>query len=249
MRAVAESLGDCELSFVGRSAIDVARAQAQQAAYARALEALGCRIEWLPPLAAHPDGVFVEDTAVVVDEVAVVTRPGAASRRGEVESTAATLARHRPVSRITEPATIEGGDVLRIGRQLYVGASARSNAAGVAQLGAALAPFGYSVRGVQMHDCLHLKSAATFIAPGTLLANPAWVDPAVFGCARVIEVAPEEPFGANTLTLGGTTLVSADYPATRRRLEHAGIPTQVLEVGELHKAEAALTCLSILLAG
>ena len=249
MRAVAESLGDCELSFVGRSAIDVARAQAQQAAYARALEALGCRIEWLPPLAAHPDGVFVEDTAVVVDEVAVVTRPGAASRRGEVESAAAALARHRPVSRITEPATIEGGDVLRIGRQLYVGGSARSNAAGVAQLGAALAPFGYSVRGVQMHDCLHLKSAATFIAPGTLLANPAWVDPAAFGCARVIEVAPEEPFGANTLTLGGTTLVSADYPATRRRLEQAGIPTQVLEVGELHKAEAALTCLSILLAG
>ncbi|MBS0581129.1 MAG: dimethylargininase [Proteobacteria bacterium] len=247
MRTVAESLGDCELSFLGRSPIDVPRARAQQAAYARALGALGCHIEWLPPLSSHPDGVFVEDTAVVVDEVAVITRPGAASRRGEVESTAVVLAGHRPVVRIRGPATIEGGDVLRVGRQFYVGASARSNAAGVAQLGAALAPHGYSVQAVAMRDCLHLKSAATFIAPGTLLANPAWVDPAVFGCERVIEVAPEEPFGANTLTLGGVSLVSADYPATRRRLEQAGIATQVLEVGELHKAEAALTCLSIIL--
>ncbi len=246
MRAVAASLGHCELSFVGRSQIDVARAQAQHGAYAAALTSLGCTLEWLPPLAAHPDGVFVEDTAVVVPELAVLTRPGAASRRGEVDSTATALAAHLPVRRVTEPATIEGGDVLRIGRRLYVGASARSNAQGVEQLRQALAPFGYSVAAVAMHDCLHLKSAATFIAPDTLLSNPAWADPAQFGCARVITVAPEEPFGANTLTVGGVTLVSADYPRTRELLENAGIATRELDVSELHKAEAALTCLSIM---
>jgi dimethylargininase len=179
--------------------------------------------------------------------VAVITRPGAASRRGEVDSAASALAQHLPLCRITEPATIEGGDVLRIGRSLYVGASRRSNAPGAAQLAAALAPFGYTVRTVAMRDCLHLKSAATFIAPDTVLANPAWVDPAEFGCARVITVAAGEPFGANTLTVGGVTLVSADNPETRQLLERAGITTRELDVSELHKAEAALTCLSIMI--
>lgn len=245
MRPVADSLGDCELSYVGRTRIDVARARAQHAGYASALTALGCQLEWLAALPEHPDGVFVEDTAVVVPEVAVITRPGAASRRGEVDSTAAALARHLSVTRITEPATIEGGDVLRIGRRLFVGGSARSNAQGVAQLAEALAPFGYTVRAVAMRDCLHLKSAATFIAPDTVLANPDWVDPAEFGCARVIGVAREEPFGANTLTVGGVTLVSTEYPRTQRLLERAGVETRALDISELHKAEASLTCLSV----
>ncbi len=247
MRAVAPSLGRCELSFLERSEIDIPRAQAQHAAYAAALTSLGCQLQWLAPLPEQPDGVFVEDTAVVVPEVAVSTRPGAASRRGEVESSAAALAAHLPLRQISAPATLEGGDVLRIGRNLYVGASRRSNAQGVAQLAQALAPFGYRVRAVAMRDCLHLKSAATFIAPDTLLVNPAWVDPAEFGCARVLAVAAGEPFGANTLTLSGVTLVSADYPRTRELLETAGIATRTLEVSELHKAEAALTCLSVVL--
>jgi dimethylargininase len=247
LRKVADSLGHCELSYVGRSEIDVARAQAQHAAYAAALASLGCELQWLTPLPAQPDGVFVEDTAVVVPEVAVITRPGAASRRGEVDTVAAALAQHLPVRRITEPATIEGGDVLRIGRNLYVGASRRSNAQGVAQLAQALAPCGYRVHAVALRDCLHLKSAATFIAPDTVLANPAWVDPGEFGCTRVIAVAADEPFGANTLTVGGVTLVSADYPKTRQLLERAGVTTRELDVSELHKAEAALTCLSVLL--
>lgn len=247
VRAVAASLGQCELSYVGRSEIDVARAGSQHGHYTAALAALDCQLEWLPALPQQPDGVFVEDTAVVVPEVAVITRPGAASRRGEIDSAAAALAAHLPVRRISEPATLEGGDVLRIGRSLYVGASRRSNAQGVAQLAQALAPFGYSVRAVAMRDCLHLKSAATFIAPDTLLANPAWVDPAEFGCARTITVATEEPFGANTLTVGGITLVSADYPKTRQRLEAAGVVTRTLDISELHKAEAALTCLSVLI--
>jgi len=247
VREVARSIAECELTYLERAPLDAARAVAQHQRYTDELRELGCRIEWLPPLPQQPDGVFVEDTAVLVPELAVITRPGAPSRRAEVESVATALAPHLPVARIVAPATLEGGDVLRIGRTLYVGTSGRTNAAGVAQLAAALAPAGYAVRAVPMHGCLHLKSACTVTAPGRLLVNPAWVDAGVFDVASVITVDDAEPFGANTLTVGTVTLVSADYPRTRARLEAAGITTRALEVSELHKAEAALTCMSLLL--
>jgi dimethylargininase len=247
VREPSKRLAQCELSYLTREPIDLARAQRQHAHYVTELARLGCRIEWLPGLPEQADGVFVEDTAVLVPEVGVITRPGAASRRAEVHSVAAALARHLALVHVAAPATLESGDVLRVGRAFYVGASARSNAAGVAQLRAALAPFGYTVESIPLHDCLHLKSAVTFIPPATLLVNPAWVEVARLPQAQLIEVAPGEPFGANTLTVMGVTLVSADYPRTRERLEAAGIATRALEVSELHKAEAALTCLSLIL--
>jgi dimethylargininase len=248
VREVSPRLAQCELTYLERAPIDAMRARLQHRGYTAALEALGCRLEWLPPLPEHPDGVFVEDTAIVLAGIAVVTRPGVASRRGETPSVAAALGRHLAlVLQLTEPACLEGGDVLRIGRRLYVGTSGRSNSAGVAQLAAALAPRGYSVCALTPHGCLHLKSACSFIPPDVLLVNPAWVDPAVFAVARVIAVADDEPYAANTLTIGGSTLVSAAFPHTRRRLEAAGIATRALEVKELHKAEAALTCMSLLL--
>jgi dimethylargininase len=237
----------CELTYLPRVAIDTALAARQHRRYADELQGLGCQLEWLPPLPEQPDGVFVEDTAVLIPELAVITRPGAQSRRAEVESVGATLERHLPLARIEAPATLEGGDVVRIGKCVYVGTSGRTNAGGVAQLAAALAPLGYEVRAVATQGCLHLKSACTFIPPDLLLANPAWVDPERFGVHRVIAVEESEPFAANTLTIGGLTLVSADYPRTQRRLEAAGIATRALEISELHKAEAALTCLSLLL--
>lgn len=247
VRELSPHLERCELSYLERVPVDADRARQQHRAYVGELAALGCEVRWLPALPERPDGVFVEDTAVLVPELAVITRPGAQSRRDEVESVAATLAEAAPLSRISAPATLEGGDVLRIGHTLYVGSSARTNAAGVAQLAAALAPFGYRVCAVVMQGCLHLKSAATFIAPDTLLVNPQWTDPGAFAAARVLAVDPAEPFGANTLTIAGVTLVSADYPRTRQRLEEAGIRTRTLAVSELHKAEAALTCMSLLL--
>jgi dimethylargininase len=247
LREVSPRLARCELSYLERAVIDVPRAQRQHAAYAAELAALGCRLEWLEPLPQHADGVFVEDTAVVLPEVAVVARPGAASRRGEAESTASALARHRPLRRIVGPGCLDGGDVVRIGRELYVGASQRTNAAGTGQLAAALAPWGYRVQEVAMRDCLHLKSAVTFIPPDVLLVNPAWVDPPAFGTHRVIAVADGEAFAANTLSLEGVTLISAAFPATRRALEEAGIATRALDVSELQKAEAALSCLSLIL--
>jgi len=247
LREVSPSLAACELSFLERAPIDVERARAQHAHYAAELAALGCSLEWLEPLPANADAVFVEDTAVVLPEVAVITRPGIASRRNEVESVAASLASHRPLRRITAPGTLEGGDVVRIGRDLYVGASARSNAAGIEQLKVALAPFGYRVQGVAMRDCLHLKSACTFIPPDVLLANPAWVDPGLFDARTLVEVDETEAFAANTLTVQGVTLMSAAFPRTERRLREAGVTTRALDVSELQKAEAALTCMSLVL--
>jgi dimethylargininase len=246
VRELSPLLERCELSFLQRDAIDAGRAHQQHQAYLNELEALGCRLVHLPALPEHPDAVFVEDTAVVVPEITVITRPGARSRRDEVESVVATLAPLTRLARVREPATLEGGDVLRIGHALYVGISARTNADGIAQLAAALAPWGYSVQGVAMQGCLHLKSAVTFIDPETILVNPQWVDGSAFGVRQVVQVAPEEPFGANSLTLNGVTLVSADYPRTQQRLATAGIETRALEVSELHKAEAALTCMSLI---
>lgn len=247
VREVSPQLAACELSHLERAQIDATRARRQHQEYTAALVALGCRLEWLPPLPAHADGVFVEDTAVVLAQLAVVTRPGIDSRRGETASVAAALARHLPVVQLREPACLEGGDVVRIGRNFYVGLSARSNAHGVAQLAAAIAAFDCAVHPVAMNGCLHLKSACSFIPPQTLLVNPSWIDPGALGRHEVIAVDAHEPYGANTLSIAGTTLVSAAYPRTRERLEAAGIATRALEVSELHKAEAALTCMSLLL--
>lgn len=247
VREVARSLAQCELTFLERAVIDPVLAQRQHRQYAALLHSLGCRLEWLPPLPEQADGVFVEDTAVLVPELAVITRPGAPSRRPEAESVAAALTPYLPVLRITEPATLDGGDVLQIGRTFYVGTSGRTNLEGVAQLAAALEPFGYAVRPTSLHGCLHLKSAVTFIPPDRLLVNPSWVDPAIFDARTVIAVDEDEAFAANTLTVGAVTLLSSAYPRTRRRLEAAGVAACAVDVSELHKAEAALTCMSLLL--
>ena len=239
-------IADCELTHVTRVPIDPGRASAQHHAYCQALAELGARVEWLTPLPQHADGVFVEDTAVVVDEVAIVARPGVASRRPETTSMADALRRHRPLQDLPGAACLEGGDVVRVHRVLYVGRSARTNQAGIDGLATALADFGYQVRGVDLEGCLHLKTACTYIPPGILLYNPEWIDAALFPDLRAIAVDPSEPFGANTLTLGGTTLVGTGFPRTRDRLEGAGVRTRPVDLSELAKAEGALTCSSVI---
>ncbi len=247
VREVSPRLADCELMEQARVPISVDRAREQHRGYCALLATLGAQVEFLPPLPVHADAVFVEDTAVVVPELAVATRPGVASRQGEVDSTAAALAAWRRVARISAPGTLDGGDVLRIGRRLWVGLSRRSNSAGVEQLRAALAPHGYEVTGLALRDCLHLKSAVTFVPPGHVLVNPAWIDPAPFADLAVIAVDPQEPAAANTLSLGGVTLVSSRHPRTADRLAAGGTRVRLVEVDELHKAEAGLTCMCILL--
>ena len=247
VREVSPQLARCELSYLARSAIDAGQAALQHRAYTQALQALGCTLQWLPPLPDYPDSVFVEDTAVLLGEAAVITRPGVSSRRAETTTVATALERHASIGRITEPGCLDGGDVLRIGRRLYVGASGRSNAEGIAQLARLAGAHGYQVQPVALAGCLHLKSACSLIPPDLLLVNPAWVDAAAFGRRPTVAVAEGEPYAANTLTVGGATLVSAAYPQTQQLLEAAGVRTQVIDVTELHKAEGGLTCMSVLL--
>ena len=245
-REVSLTLRDCELTHLAREPIDIGRARVQHAAYEDALRGLGCRVERLPARPDLPDAVFVEDTAVVVEELAVITRPGAASRRAETGSMAEALAAYRTVKTLDAPATLDGGDVLRMGRRLFVGQSRRSNEAGVASLRRALEPFGYTVTAVDFGGCLHLKSAVTEVAPGMLLVNPAWVAPGLFGAARVVEVDPQEPFAANGLPVAGSVVFPTAFPRTALRLEEAGLRVVTVDLSELAKAEGAVTCCCVL---
>ena len=246
VRPVSDSLADCELTHLERVPIDVGRAREQHRAYVELLAELGCTIEWLPAAPGSPDAVFVEDTAVVVGEVAVVARPGAASRHREIDAVAAALAGRRPLARIEAPGTLDGGDVLRVGRRVFVGRSARSDASGRDQLRAILEPHGYTVEAVTVTGCLHLKSAATEVADGTLLLHPDWLDTTPFAGLDLVAVDPAEPFAANALRLDATVVLPAAFPRTRRRLESHGIEVRPVAADELAKAEGGVTCCSIL---
>jgi dimethylargininase len=247
-RAVSDAIAHCELTHLARTPIDVARARAQHAAHERALAEAGCAVERLPELPAHADAVFVEDCAVVLPELAIATRPGAASRRGEVDSVARALAAHRAVVQIAPPATLEGGDVLALGRTLLVGLSARTNAEGARQLAAHVAAFGYTVEARPLAGALHLKTALTRAAERTLVANPRWLDLAALARAgwEVVEVHPSEPFAANVLRLPRATLCAAAHPRTNERLRARGVPVREIAADELAKAEGGLTCCALL---
>jgi dimethylargininase len=245
-RAVSPRLAACELTHLERVEIDVARASAEHAAYEQALRDLGLQVRRLLPESELPDSVFVEDTAIVLDDIAIITRPGAESRRPEVRAVAATLAAHRPLEFIREPATLDGGDVLVDRERVYVGRSSRTSETAIAQLAGCLHPLGYRVIPVEFSGCLHLKSAVTQVAEGLLLINPDWVEPSVFASTSVIAVDPGEPHAANALAVGGTVIHATQYPRTVARLESAGLRVVVVDTTELTKAEAALTCCCLL---
>lgn len=248
VRTVPPSIARAELTHVSRQPIDVVRAGQQHRQYRDALERLGCTVRELPPEPDLPDSVFVEDTAVVLDELAVITRPGAESRRPETASVAEALRAYRELGFIEAPGTLDGGDVLCIGPRIFVGETARSNAEGIGQLRACVAPYGYEVEAVTVSGCLHLKSAVTRVAASTVLLNPGWVDPEVFAAYERIEVDPGEPFAANALCLDGRVLLPAAFPRTRRRLEERGIEVTTVDADELAKAEGGLTCCSLVVA-
>ena len=247
-RPVSATMAGCELTHLQREPIDIARARSQHALYVRALAEVGCDVIEVPAADPLPDAVFVEDTALVLDEVAIVTRPGAPSRRAETPAVARELARHRTVVQMPGPATLDGGDVLRIGRTLYVGTSARTSDTGISWLRETVASFGYRVVAVQPTGCLHLKTAVTPVAPDLLLVNTQWVDPTAFDGMRYLEVAQDEPFAANALLIGGRVIYPAAFERTARRLGEAGIDVLPVDVSELGKAEGGVTCCSIVFA-
>jgi len=265
-RAVPRSIDRCELTHLARTPIDYARAVEEHAAYERCLRELGCQVQRLPDAPEQPDSVFVEDTAVVFDEVAVIARPGAASRRGEVDATIAALRPHRRLAFIEAPATLDGGDVLVTPGRVFVGITARTNTDGARQLAAYLRPLGFETIPVPVAQCLHLKSAVTiagFLPPkggsykdtlwlppsggrAMLVINPDWIDVAPFDGFDLIDVDPSEPAAANVLPIGGRVICAEEHPRTRARIEERGFLTAPVPAGELAKAEGGVTCCAVI---
>ncbi len=245
-RAVSESIVRCQLTFVEREPIDLVVAREQHRAYEQALEEAGCTVERLPAADHLPDAVFVEDTALVLDELAIITRPGAGSRRPESAAVAERLARLRPIASIDAPATVDGGDVLRIGHRLYVGLTARTNRAGHEALARVTGPLGYVVIPVQVRGCLHLKSAASWLGEERVLIDRCHVAADVFSGLEIIVVPPEETAAANALRVGNTLLVAAGFPRTQTLLDDAGLNWRPVANNELAKAEGGLTCCSLI---
>jgi dimethylargininase len=250
-REVSPEMENCELTHLSRQPIDIDLACQQHRAYEDALKALGCQVQRLPAEPDLPDSVFVEDAAVVFDEIAVITRPGAVSRRPETTSIARALNPYRRLCRIEAPGTVDGGDVLCVGKNVYVGLSSRSNAPAIEQMQDFLSPYGYMVQSINVSGFLHLKSAVTLIAQDTLLINPAWVDASILGNMRFIEVDPRESYGANALWIGEGVIYPSSFPHTRQRIEEAlekrGIRVVGVDVSELQKAEGAVTCCSLII--
>jgi dimethylargininase len=250
-RAVSRSLASCELTWLARQEIDIDLAIQQHQDYERTLTDLGVRVISLPEQPEMPDAVFVEDPLIVFDEVAIVTCMGSPSRRAESDSLAEAIAPFRPVGRLVvdeskHPATLEGGDVMRIRRDVFVGLSRRTNAAGIEQLAKELEPFGYRVRPVEIHGCLHLKSACCPMGDGRILANKAWLDPAPLREYELIEVAADEPGAANILRIRDTVIMPASFPHTQEIVRGEGLRVRTVDISELMKAEAAVTCSSVI---
>lgn len=246
-RPVSASLARCELTHITREPIDVMRAIAQHSAYEALLDSLGADIVRAPAAPLFPDAVFVEDIAIVLDEVAVMTCPGAKSRRGESDGVAAVLREYRSLVSMRSPATLDGGDVLRLDRTLFVGRSSRTTDDGIAQLRALVAPHDYEVVAVEFSGCLHLKSAVTAIGDWRLLLNPGWVPAAAFPGAGVVEVDPGEPHGANALLINDAVVHSSQFPRTGERLVADGLRVEPIDYSEFAKAEGGVTCCSLIL--
>jgi len=249
-RAVSSRLAECELTHLQRQPISAERAANQHAAYEQALRESGFEVVRLPELADHPDAVFVEDTALLLDGHAIILRPGVASRAGEVDSTASGLSGHFELHRL-EHGFVDGGDVLRIHATLYVGRSSRTDAEGIRALADLAAPLGYTVVEAQLGDCLHLKTGATFAgldAHGVpvLLCNERAVDPRQFDGIEPVPVDETEESAANCLRVGGRLILPAGNPRTAGALRDRGFQVTQVDVSELQKAEAGVTCMSLI---
>ena len=246
-RGVSSNIGDCLLTHLTRQRIDASKAINQHRAYEECLRQVGMHVISLPVEPDMPDSVFIEDPAIVLDEIALVGRMGAAQRQAETKSLTKILSAVRPLRFMDPPATLEGGDRIRIGRTIFVGISSRTNESGVEQLSSILAPFDYRVKPVKVTGCLHLTTGCSYLGNHSVLMNAGWIDASVFNDFNIIHTPPEEPWGANTIVIGdGVLLLSASFPRTRALLEQRGFDVRVANISEFEKAEAGLSCMSLI---
>ena len=245
-RKVSPSINHCELTYLERDPINLEIANDQHENYEKALRSLGLKVISLPPAPDLPDSVFVEDIALVLDEIAIITRPGAVSRRKEVADIKNALKPYRELVSIQAPGTLDGGDILAAGDTIYVGGSSRSNQEGIQQLQEIVNPFGYHVEAISVNGCLHLKSAVTLVGEGIFLINPEWIDKEIFKGNRIIEVDEKEKDAANALLINETVIYQPSFPETVGKLEAAALNLLMVDSSELRKAEGALTCCSLI---
>jgi len=245
-RDVNDSIGSCELTFLPRARIDTCLALQQHKRYQSVLSALGCEIVSVPTEPGLADSVFIEDTAMVLDEIAVLCLPGAVSRRAEVAAVGQLLHQYRTLASIEPPGTLDGGDLLCIGKIIYAGLSTRSNQSGIEQLRRIVADYGYSVKKVATTKCLHLKSAVSKVAPGSLLINSDWISRSAFADCELIDIDSKEAHAANALLVGQSVICPASFPRTIDRLVTRGINVTPVDLSELQKAEGAVTCCSLI---
>ena len=245
-RAVSSSLANCELSFIERKPIDMEKARAQHHAYEAALEKLGARVISLPEERDLPDSMFVEDPALVLDETAVICTLGTETRRKEASSLAVALEPYRKLAHIKLPGMLEGGDVLRVGRKIFVGHTQRTNPEGIRQLAVIAGRYGYEVTAVPVTGCLHLKSAVTYLGRNVLLGNRAWFEWKRLEGFEWVDVDPAEPHAGNALAIGEAVIFPTSFPKTRALIEAKGFRVEPVDISELQKAESGLTCSSLL---
>jgi dimethylargininase len=236
---------DYERTYVDDQPIDVELARRQHEGYRAVLSECGASVTLLDVNSDMPDCVFVEDTALVLDELAVMLSPGAESRRREPAGIEPEVAKYRPIARIKLPATIDGGDIVVSRRELYVGRSPRTNDEGISALRATLAPYGYSVSAVAVHGCLHLKTACSALPDGHFLVNASWIDTSAFDATRLVQVPDDEPWAGDVLVIGDQIIVSDAFPATIDLLRGLGWRVIPVSVSEFAKAEGGVTCLSL----
>jgi dimethylargininase len=244
---VSPSLKECELSYLERVPIDVRLAQRQHDQYCQMLRNHDIHVIELNCNLKHPDSTFIEDTAVVTHEIAVLCRMGAVSRMGEVDGIEPELMKYREVRKIKAPGTIEGGDVLQIGENIFIGISPRTNREGIRQFMSILKPMGYQIHPVELKNCLHLKSAVTSLDDETLLVNPDWLELTPFNNYQIVPIHESEPWAANVLRLPDHTIIlHSGFIRTIDRIQSLGYQVDTVNISELQRAESALTCSSII---
>ncbi len=217
----------------------------QHKEYIAALRSIGLEVIVLDAHPDYPDAYFVEDTAVVIPQAAVITNPGADTRKGEVDSIELVLSGYRKIRRIRAPGTLDGGDVLIAADHCFIGISDRTNSEGAEQLGLILEQSGYKWTPIPVTGGLHLKSGVNYIGMNTLLLTREFAARGEFDEFTKIVIDEEEEIAANTLWVNDTLLIPEGFPKTKERLEILGLPIIELDVSEAQKMDGGLTCMSI----
>jgi dimethylargininase len=246
VRNIPNSFPQCITAFSGKSPIDVILAQQQHELYCKTLVELGLKLVRIEADNSLPDCCFTEDAAIVTDVLGIISLPGTESRHAEIIEMEKALTSFKKIRHIAAPATIEGGDVLKIGKKLFIGNSARTNDEGIKQVANMVSELGYEVIPVKIRNTLHLKTVCTYLGNNCIIYADGHFDENIFAEYDKIIVPATESYCANTLVVNGKVLIPKGFPLTRSLIEKKGFSVIELDMSEIEKADGALTCLSVI---